>query len=171
MHDGRSRQVLIIGGADDRENLATAYFAGAAVARLGATLITGGRGGVMEAASRGARDGGGPVVGILPGDDAAAANPYCTIVIPTGLGHARNHVNVLAADIVIAIGGKAGTLSELAFAWLHRKPVICCTFTGGWSSRFPQEPPDDRPGSAVYQAQDRDSLLAILSELLGAGSP
>ena len=102
--------------------------------RRGITLITGGRrGGVMEAASRGAARAGGLTVGITPGDDARAANPWCDIVLPTGLGHARNAITALAGDFVVAVGGGAGTLSELCFAWIHARPIYVLAGSEGWS--------------------------------------
>jgi uncharacterized protein (TIGR00725 family) len=87
-------------------------------------LICGGLGGVMEAACRGAKQTGGTTVGILPGDDRSAANPYVDIVIPTGLGEARNAIVVRSADALIAIGGAYGTLSEIAFALKAGKRVV-----------------------------------------------
>lgn len=82
----------------------------------GCVVITGGRGGVMAAASRGARDAGATVVGILPGSDRREANQWVEIALPTGLGDVRNALVVRAADAVIAVGGAYGTLSEIAHA-------------------------------------------------------
>jgi uncharacterized protein (TIGR00725 family) len=90
----------------------------------GALLVTGGLGGVMEAACRGARDAGGTTIGILPGTDRSAANPYVDVAIPSGLGEARNALVVRAADALIAIGGAYGTLSEIAFALKAGKRVV-----------------------------------------------
>jgi len=87
-------------------------------------LVCGGLGGVMEAACRGAKDGGGTTVGILPGTERAAANAFVDVAIPTGLGEARNALVVRAADALIAIGGAYGTLSEIAFALKAGKPVV-----------------------------------------------
>jgi uncharacterized protein (TIGR00725 family) len=87
-------------------------------------LVTGGLGGVMEAACMGAREAGGTTIGILPGSDRSAANPYVDIAIPTGLGEARNALVVRAADALIAIGGGYGTLSEIAFALKADKRVV-----------------------------------------------
>ena len=78
----------------------------------------------MEAACRGAKDGGGTTVGILPGTERAAANAFVDVAIPTGLGEARNALVVRAADALIAIGGAYGTLSEIAFALKAGKPVV-----------------------------------------------
>jgi uncharacterized protein (TIGR00725 family) len=89
---------------------------GRLLAERGAIVLCGGFGGVMEAVSRGAREAGGTVVGILPGTDRAEANPHLSLALATGLGQARNAVIVTAADSVIAIGEGWGTLSEIGLA-------------------------------------------------------
>jgi uncharacterized protein (TIGR00725 family) len=94
------------------------------VAERGAVLVCGGLGGAMEAACRGARAAGGTTVGILPGSERADANPYVDIALPTGLGEGRNALVVRTADALIAVGGGYGTLSEIALALRHGKPVI-----------------------------------------------
>ena len=94
------------------------------IAGKGAILICGGHGGVMEASARGAREGGGITVGILPGDSPDGANQYIDIPVVTGLGYARNCINVLTSQVVIAIGGSYGTLSEIALALKCGTPVI-----------------------------------------------
>jgi uncharacterized protein (TIGR00725 family) len=87
-------------------------------------LVCGGRGGAMEAACRGAKEADGLTVGILPGSDRSEANPFVDVVVPTGLGEARNALVVGAADVVIAIGGGYGTLSEIALALKAGKRVV-----------------------------------------------
>jgi hypothetical protein len=104
--------------------LALAEAVGEKIAAAGAVLACGGLGGVMEAACRGARSRGGVTIGILPGTCHADANPHVTYPIPTGLGHARNLLVVRSAHAVIAVGGKFGTLSEIAFAKVEGIPVI-----------------------------------------------
>jgi uncharacterized protein (TIGR00725 family) len=108
-------------GADE---LAAAEAVGAGLARGGAIVVCGGLGGVMEAACRGGRSQGGVTVGLLPGTSRAAANPFVSVAIPTGLGELRNGLVVRAADAVIAIGGAFGTLSEIAFALKTGTPVL-----------------------------------------------
>src|SRR5436190_12553046 len=122
--------------ACDEQTAALARAVGKAVAARGAVLLTGGRTGVMEAASRGAREAGGLTVGILPGAGAAESppNPYVELALYTGLGEARNWVNVCASDALIAVGGRFGTLSEIALALKARKPVV---LLGSW--RFEME--------------------------------
>ena len=117
--------VAVVGGARAAEPaLEAAEEVGERLARAGALVICGGRGGVMEAACRGAKRGGGTTVGILPGTDRASANEWVTVAIATGLGELRNGLVVRAADAVIAIGGGHGTLSEVAFALKTGVPVI-----------------------------------------------
>jgi uncharacterized protein (TIGR00725 family) len=122
--------VAVVGAGEAGDDLvASAYEVGAELARAGAILVTGGLGGVMEAASRGASEAGGATVALLPGADRRHANPFSQIVIPTGMGEARNVLIVRAADALIAIGGEFGTLSEIAFALKIGKPVISL---GSW---------------------------------------
>jgi uncharacterized protein (TIGR00725 family) len=97
---------------------------GALAAERGAVVVCGGLGGVMEAACRGAKRQGGTTVGILPGLDRAAANPHVDVALPSGLGEARNALVVRAADVLIAVGGGHGTLSEIALALKAGKRVI-----------------------------------------------
>ena len=97
---------------------------GRELAARGALLVTGGLGGVMEAACAGAKEGGGTTVGLLAGRDRSDANPYVDVAIPTGLGQARNAIVVRAADAVVAIGGGYGTLSEIALALRRDKRVV-----------------------------------------------
>lgn len=101
-----------------------AYLVGKEIARKGAILICGGLGGVMEAACKGAKEEKGITIGVLPGNDKKNANPYVDIPIITGIGEARNIIIVRSSDAVIAIAGKYGTLSELAFALRFDVPVV-----------------------------------------------
>lgn len=111
-------------GEATAEESACAEAVGAGLAEAGAVVVCGGLGGVMEAACRGATGAGGVAVGLLPGTDRAAANPYVTVAIPTGLGELRNGLVVRAAGALIAIGGAYGTLSEVALALKTGTPVI-----------------------------------------------
>lgn len=108
----------------------TAERLGRALAERGDVVLCGGGDGVMAAASRGAAQAGGVVVGILPGDDRHAANPWVTIAVATGLGELRNGLIVRAADAVVAVGGSWGTLSEVALAVRTGVPVVSL---GGWT--------------------------------------
>jgi uncharacterized protein (TIGR00725 family) len=111
------RQVSVIGASEADEKLAAeAEAVGRGLAEAGFTLVTGGMGGVMEAASRGATEAGGTAIGVLPWDSTDAGNPYLTHAIATGVGQARNLAVVASGQAVIAIGGSWGTLSEIGFA-------------------------------------------------------
>ena len=162
----RKKQVVVIGSSDDVIHEREARLLGRHIADRGHVLITGGRGGIMEAVSRGAAEAGGTVVGILPGDRFDESNPFCSIVIPTGIGFARNSINILSADAVIALGGRAGTLTELGFARLYRKPVVYCVFTGGWSGAFPGVEVDDHPGGVELIARSVDEACDHIDRLL-----
>jgi uncharacterized protein (TIGR00725 family) len=111
-------------GRASREQQRAAEEAGRGLGERGAVVICGGLGGVMEAACKGAKEGGGTTVGILPTLDRSDANPFVDIAIPTGLGEARNALVVRAADALIAVGGEYGTLSEIALALKAGKRVI-----------------------------------------------
>lgn len=113
----RPYRVAVIGaGQASADESEAARAVGTALAEGGAVVICGGHGGVMEAAARGAAEAGGVTVGILPGPDPAAANPWISIPIPTAMGEARNALVVRGAEAVIAVGGEWGTLSEIALA-------------------------------------------------------
>ena len=131
---------------------------GRLLAERGAVVICGGYGGVMTAVAAGARSAGGTVVGILSGADHGHANPYLSIVIPTGLGQARNAVIVNSGDAVIVIGGSWGTLSEVAFAVRGgRVPVVQLA---GWQIRDADgEPlPGLRHAGTPQEALDQTGL-------------
>ena len=121
----RGAFLAVVGSASCDERVAAlAEAVGREIGRRGAVLVCGGRGGVMEAACRGARSQGGTTVGILPGTDRAQANPYVDIPIVTGLGEARNAVVVRTAGAVIAVSGGYGTLSEIGLALKMGRPVV-----------------------------------------------
>jgi len=123
--------VAVIGAsAASPEDLAAGEAAGRRLAELGAIVVTGGRGGVMEAACRGAKAAGGTTVGILPGLDRSDANAYLDVALPTGLGEMRNGLVARSGDALVAIGGAWGTLAEIAFARSAGKAVFG---VGSWA--------------------------------------
>jgi len=159
----RRAQAVVIGeSAASPEQLRKAEAVGALVGRLGMTLITGGCGGVMEAASRGAAGAGATTIGIVPSSALDEANAWCSVVIPTGLGHARNAVTALAGDVVIVVGGAAGTLSEIALAWIHGRPILTLGGSGGWADAVAQHPPDARRTSNITRCADLEALEAAI---------
>ncbi len=127
----RPVRITVVGGAScDTDTASLAERVGEGIARGGGVLISGGRTGVMEAASRGARLAGGMTVGIMPGPSADDANEYVTIPIVTDMGQARNVINVLSGNAVIALPGAEGTLSEIATAL---KSDIVVVALAAWS--------------------------------------
>ena len=124
--------IAVIGGNQcNAEETELAEAVGQELARRGITLVCGGLGGVMEAACRGAALAGGRTIGILPTKRREDANPHVQLAIVTGMGHARNVIVVLSSQVVIAIGGRYGTLTEIAHALQNDIPVIGL---GTWSA-------------------------------------
>lgn len=154
---GRLRQVAVVGPREaDINQERTAYAVGAGLARAGILVVTGGLGGVMAAACRGAVEAGGSTLGLLPGEDADAANSWVTVVVPTGLGEARDVLVVRAAAAVVAIGGGWGTLAEVALALRSRVPVLGI---GTWELRPPTGPDD---GARVLPVADAEAAVDLL---------
>jgi uncharacterized protein (TIGR00725 family) len=117
--------IAVVGaGITDDTTFALAEAVGRGLAERGAVLLCGGSTGVMEAACKGAKSAGGTTVGILPGWHRSEANDYVDIAIPTGLGEMRNGLIVRAADVVVAVAGEFGTLSEVALALKTNTPVV-----------------------------------------------
>jgi uncharacterized protein (TIGR00725 family) len=117
--------VAVVGPGDaSPEDARDAEVIGRGIAEAGGVVVCGGLGGVMAAACRGAAEAGGMTVGILPGTDRAAANQWVRVALPTGLGELRNGLVVRAADVVVAVGGAYGTLSEVALALKTGVPVV-----------------------------------------------
>lgn len=137
---------------------------------LGCSVCTGGRGGVMEAVSRGARRSenwtGKEIIGILPEAEATAGNQYLDIVIPTGLGLFRNMLVARTGDACISIAGGAGTLSEIAFAWQIGKPISSMSSTGGWSTEMAGKRLDHRRKDPVKELENLAAAGAWLCEVL-----
>jgi len=160
---GARRQVAVIGagGAEEgSEAWRLAEEVGRRLAQAGATVVCGGRNGVMAAVSRGAASAGGEVIGVLPGTELGEANADCTHVVPTGMGHARNLTVVASGAVVIAIGGEWGTLSEIGFArTLGRTVVALLSWTLDGRDRM-------RGAPGVIPAETaEEAVAAALAEL------
>ena len=122
---GNIIKISVIGGSKvDSDIYNLAYEVGREIARNGAVLICGGLTGIMEASCKGAKKEGGLTVGILPSLDENDANKYVDIIIPTGMGYARNVPIILSSHAVIAIDGSSGTLSEIGYSLTYDKPII-----------------------------------------------
>ncbi len=154
------RQVAVIGPskcAPDSEAAQLAAEVGRRLAEAGVTLVCGGMSGVMEAACRGASGARGEAIGIVPGHEISEANQYCTHVVATGIGHARNLAVVSSGEAVIAIGGEWGTLSEIGFARAIDRPVIALR---SWTLDG-RERMADAPGVVPAESAEQAVALAL----------
>jgi uncharacterized protein (TIGR00725 family) len=159
---GRKTQILVIGSSGTHcteLECQLAYEVGCEVARHNAALVTGGLGGVMESACRGAKENGGLTVGIIPQDDAKNANMYCDIVVPTGLGWSRDFLTAYSADAVIAIGGGAGTAVETYVAYMKSKPIVVLEGSGGFVDSLSESYLDNR--KLVKIIKEKDARRAV----------
>jgi uncharacterized protein (TIGR00725 family) len=118
-------RIGVIGGASpDPKYRKIAHDVGKRIAEKGAILVCGGLSGVMEAAARGAKEAGGLTIGILPGNSIEDANAHIDVPIATGLGYSRNSLVAMNADVLIAVDGQFGTLTEIAYGNIYGKRVI-----------------------------------------------
>jgi uncharacterized protein (TIGR00725 family) len=154
----RTLAVIGQGTPDDGPAARVAERCGRLVAEAGATLVTGGLGGVMAAASRGARGAGGRVVAVLPGTDSRDARADADVTLCTGVGEARDLAVVASADAVIAVGGGWGTLAEIGLARKVGRPVV---LLGSWRIQAPEE--DGRP-PGCYRAETPEQAVALALE-------
>ena len=165
----KMRQILIIGNNDNGctpEIEKIAYDAGKHVAESNSVLITGGLGGVMKAASHGAKDANGLTIGIIPQDDSSLANEYCDIVIPSGMGLSRDFLNALSADGVIVIGGGSGTLSEICAAYMYKKPIATLKNSGGMATKYADQYLDHRENVKIIGFDSpKDAVDYILEQI------
>jgi len=166
---GRGVQISVVGfDADSCTEVAreAAYRVGLAIAREGATLVCGGLGGVMEAASKGARDAGGHSLGIIPSVDSDQANRYCEFVVVTGIGKARNFVVAYSGDAMIVVGGGAGTITEVAAAYQISKPIVAVKGTGGVADEWAGRYLDDRRTRLILgSSSPEDAVKKAMREL------
>lgn len=141
------------------------YNLGLLLGKMGETIINGGMQGTMEAVSKGVKDSDNTqskVIGILPFENKEKANKYLDVIIPTGIGFARNSVLVLSSDILIALGGGAGTLNEISYAWQFGKKVFCYTGIEGWSKKLANQNLDNRKKDLLIGFSSLDELSKLL---------
>lgn len=136
---------------------------GSDIAKSGSVLICGGRGGVMEAVSRGAKRAGGIVVGILPSYDKKEANPYVDIALTTGMSHSRNALVASSSDVLIAINGRPGTLSEISLALCMGRPVVAVEGSGGVADAIGAQLKNMGIKEKVHSSAPRDAVAKALS--------
>jgi len=167
--DRRVRVVAVIGSAGELspEIGELCQELGAALMVAGFRLVTGGCGGVMRAVSQGARQSPawkeGRVMGIVPSYRRAEANEFCDVIIPSGMQLARNVLVVATADVVVAVEGGAGTLSEIALAWQLGRPIVALG-TRGWAARLAGECLDHRSDRAIEGAITAHDAVRLCSE-------
>jgi len=164
--------VAVIGDGTVREEnaiYALAREVGTQVIDAGFRVMTGGLGGVMEAACRGAHESKkyreGDTIGILPGNDTKNANQWVDIAIPTGLDHLRNGI-CAHGDALIAVGGGAGTLAEIAFGWIYERPIVALG-NEGWSHTLAGKAVDSRRGNITIAraTSAKEAALLVLTAL------
>ncbi len=139
--------------------------AGALLARLGITVVSGCGSPATRVAAERAIAAGGLVLSIVPPDVMPPPDWPATVVIPSGMGDARNLLMALSGDACIVIGGRAGTISEVCLAWLHKRPLLPLVGCGGWSDGLPSNPPDERKNSPILPWASIAELEARLEQL------
>lgn len=162
----RKPQVCVLGSAEPGSrayDLAGA--AGEALARLGITVVSGCGSPATRVAAERAIQAGGLVLSIVPPGEMPPPDWPATVVVPCGMGDARNLLMALAGDACIVIGGRAGTKSEVHLAWLHKRPLLPLVGCGGWSDELLSSPPDDRANSEILPWATVEELQAQLRHL------
>jgi hypothetical protein len=166
----RKLQILVVGYNSDSctsKAYDIAYKVGKEIARQGAILVTGGLGGVMEAACRGASEAGGIALGIVPYDESSKANKYCNIVVCSGVGYARNFITAYSADGAIIVGGGVGTLIEVGVVYMKKKPVVAILGSGGVADHYAGKYLDDRKSVKILPSKNgKDAVLRIIRKLI-----
>jgi len=165
----RKAQILVIGYNADactKKAYDIAYKVGKEVAKRGAILVTGGLGGVMQSASKGASDAGGVALGIIPFDEFSKANKYCNVIVCSGMGYARNFITVYSADGAVIIGGGVGTLIEAGVAYMKKKPVVAIAGSGGIADNYAGKYLDDRKSVKISSAKNAKEAVDYIMRKL-----
>ncbi|TFF87260.1 MAG: TIGR00725 family protein [Promethearchaeota archaeon] len=161
--------ISIIGGSQiDQKTWNYTEKIGELLAKNNYIISCGGLTGVMEAVCKGAKRANGLTIGIIPFKDKSAANQYVDIAIPVPFSQARNIIVVLSGDACVAIGGKAGTLSEICFAWIYKKPLIGFSSVDGWSSKMANKKIDDRRTDKIYDARTPKQVIELLNKIFSS---
>lgn len=162
----RARQVCILGSAEPGSSAyELAGAVGELVAELRITLVSGCGSPATRVAAERALAAGGLVVSIVTSDDITLKDWPCSVLIPCGMGDARNLLMALAGDACVVIGGRAGTISEVCLAWLHHRPLLPLIGCGGWSDQLERNPPDERRNSKILSWDSVESLEERLRQL------
>ncbi|MFX0070130.1 MAG: TIGR00725 family protein [Candidatus Hermodarchaeota archaeon] len=164
--------ISVIGDSDpDKETEKVAFEIGKLLAKNNYAVSCGGLSGVMEAVCKGVKEEKGLTIGIIPHKNKTLANEYVDIAIPVPFSQARNIVVVLSGDACIAIGGKAGTLSEICFAWIYQKPIVALSNIKGWSSELANQKIDDRRFDKIHGVTTPHEAIEKINELLKSHKP
>jgi len=162
----RKVQVSVLGSAEPGSRAyELAGDAGQALARLGITVVSGCGSPATRVAAERALQANGLVLSIIPPDQMPPPEWPATVVVPCGMGDARNLLMALAGDACIVIGGRAGTKSEVNLAWLHQRPLLPLVGCGGWSETLPADPPDERANAPILPWRTVAELVAQLRVL------
>lgn len=146
----RKPQVCVLGSAEPGSSAyELAAQAGTLLARHGITLVSGCGSPATRVAAERAVAAGGLVLSIVPPDQMPPPDWPATVVVPCGMGDARNLLMALSGDACLVIGGRAGTISEVCLAWLHKRPLLPLVGCGGWSETLPSHPPDERDNAPI----------------------
>lgn len=149
-HQHRQPQVCVLGSAEPGSMAyELAGLAGQTMAQLGITVVSGCGSPATRIAAQSALHAGGLVLSIIPPDEMPPPDWPATVVVPCGMGDARNLLMALAGDACIVIGGRAGTKSEVHLAWLHKRPLLPLVGCGGWSDELARNPPDERQSAPI----------------------
>jgi len=162
----RRPQVSVLGSAEPGSRaFELAAEAGSLLARLGITVVSGCGSPATGVAAESAVAAGGTVLSIIPPDQMPDPDWPATVVVPCGMGDGRNLLMALSGDACIVIGGRAGTISEVCLAWLHRRPLLPLVGCGGWSDGLLENPPDERKNSPILPWSSAQELEAQLRTL------
>jgi uncharacterized protein (TIGR00725 family) len=162
----RRPQVCVLGSAEPGSKAYEfAGDAGTLLARLGITVVSGCGSPATRGAAERAVAAGGLVLSIVPPDQMPPDDWPATVVVPCGMGDARNLLMALSGDACIVIGGRAGTKSEVHLAWLHKRSLLPLVGCGGWSDTLPSDPPDERGNAPILPWRSITELEAALREL------
>ncbi|MBW8773731.1 MAG: Rossmann fold nucleotide-binding protein [Stenotrophomonas sp.] len=162
----RKPQLAILGSADPGSDaFERAAEAGRFLAIQGITVVSGCGSAATRVAAEQAIAAGGQVLSVIPEGSMPPVDWPATVVVPCGMGDARNLIMALAGDACIVIGGRAGTISEVCLAWLHKRPLLPLVGAGGWSDALPDNPPDERGNSPILPWRNIDELAEQLRVL------
>jgi uncharacterized protein (TIGR00725 family) len=165
----KKTQILVIGYNSDactKKAHDIAYQLGKEVAKRGAILVTGGLGGVMESACKGASDAGGIALGIIPFDEFSKANKYCNVIVCTGMGYARNFITAYSADGIVIIGGGVGTLIEAGVVYMKKKPIVAIAGSGGIADSYAGKYLDERKLVKISSAKNAKAAVDYIMRKL-----